>query len=72
MLLLCLGAVNWHPSVHGHRLRAFNHVYIWLNAYREAVVTLYSMITRENKTVESLMDQLVNPEASTAVVYSHT
>ena len=68
MTLVVTGAVNWHPSVHGHRLRAFNHVYIWLNAYREAVVTLYAMFSKGNKTIESLMDDLVRPEPSTAVV----
>lgn len=32
------GSASWYPSVLGHELRAFNHVYVWLNAWKNAVV----------------------------------
>lgn len=32
------GSASWHPSVLGHELRAFNHAYVWLNAWKDAVV----------------------------------
>jgi hypothetical protein len=57
-------AVSWHPSVYGHRIRAFNHAFVWLRAWRDATTELKSHLTDLNKTVESLMDEIVTKPVS--------
>jgi hypothetical protein len=32
------GSASWHPSVLGHELRAFDHSFVWLSAWIDAVV----------------------------------
>jgi len=38
------GAVSWHPSVVGHRMRAAHHAFFWLLNFREALRSLEKLV----------------------------
>lgn len=38
------GAVSWHPSVVGHRMRAAHHAFFWLLNFREALRSLKVLV----------------------------
>ena len=43
-----IGCRSWHPSVSGHKLRAHHHAYVWLTAWREAVMNINNMKDKES------------------------
>lgn len=41
------GAAKWHPSVHGHKLRAAHHAYFWLAALKDAALEVKAQVSKD-------------------------
>jgi hypothetical protein len=57
---------KWHPSGHGHKLRADHHVFFWLAAWRDAIISLrrdHESVSREEflETLQHINDAAILP-----------